>query len=73
MSMESKQSTNLEAWLTHPGADEYFGRRTAFKIAVLAHLLSGQGTLADVGRRFGAGRSAACHHATKARKLFGIA
>lgn len=43
-----------------------------FKLTVLAHLVSGEGTLAEVGRQFGAGRAAACHHATKARKLFGL-
>ena len=63
----------LEAWLSDPRLDEYLGRRAAFKMAVLARVVAGSGeTLAAIGRRFGASRAAACHHARAARVTFGI-
>jgi hypothetical protein len=66
------QKSNLDKWITHPGADEYFGRRFAFKFAVLATIASGHGTLAEVARQYGSSRQAAWKHAKSARLIFGI-
>jgi hypothetical protein len=66
------KKSNLERWLADPRADEYFGRSFALRFAVLAQVVSGTGTLADVGRRHGASKQAASKHAAKARRIFGL-
>jgi len=67
-----KTASNLETWLADPRADAYFGRRFVFKSDVLAQVVSGSGTLAEIGRRHNASRQAAYKHAAAARRIFGL-
>jgi hypothetical protein len=64
------KNDNLLAWLTDPRTAEYFGTTFTVKADVLAHLLTGDGTLADIGRRRGISRQAVHKHAVKARKIY---
>lgn len=62
--------SHLLKLLTDPRFDEYLGRRACFKLAVLAHQISGEGTLAGVARKYGVTRQAAFKHATDAKRIF---
>jgi hypothetical protein len=62
----------LNQWLMHPGAPMYFGREFRTKLKVLAHLLSGQNTIAGIARSEGVTRQAAHKHLVRARRAFGI-
>ena len=66
------KNENLIKWLTDQRADEYFGASFALRFAVLAAVVSGNGTIAAVGRRHGVSKQAAHRHAAKARRIFGI-
>ncbi len=64
------KNDNLIQWLTDEKSAAFFGRAFAVKADVLAHLLTGEGTLADIGRRRGISRQAVHNHAVKARKIY---
>ena len=66
-----KTDKNILAWLGDSRFDRYVGRRTCFKLAVLAAILSGNESLASVARRYGTTRQAAAKHSAAARKIFG--
>jgi hypothetical protein len=64
------KNDNLIQWLNDSRGEIYFGRAFTIKADVLAHLLTGEGTLADIGRRRGISRQAVHKHAVKARKIY---
>ena len=64
------KNDNLIAWLNDPRTAAFFGRAFTIKADVLAHLLTGDGTLADIGRRRGISRQAVHKQAVKARQIF---
>lgn len=64
------QANHLIQWLTDEKSAAFFGRAFTIKADVLAHLLTGDGTLADIGRRRGISRQAVHRHAVKARKIY---
>ena len=45
-----RQKNYLVQWLASPEAAEYFGAAFALKSAVLAHLVTGTGSLAEIAR-----------------------
>lgn len=69
--MRDNRNTNLTAWLSDPRGQDYFGRTFAVRAAVLAHLLTGEGTLADVAREHGVSRQAVHRHYRRAVKVYG--
>lgn len=69
---KSERRDALAAWLEHPGAPTYFGREFRTKLKVLAHLVSGQNTIASIARSEGITRQAAHKHLVRARRAFGI-
>lgn len=70
VSNDFMKNDNLIQWLTDEKSAAFFGRAFAIKADVLAHLLTGNGTLADIGRRRGISRQAVHKHAVKARKIY---
>jgi len=60
----------IEAWLGDPRAEQYFGRSFALRFGVLAAIVSGSESRAEVARRHGASRQAAAKHAARARRIF---
>jgi len=64
------KNDNLIAWLTSPSAAAYFGRAFAIRADVLAHLITGDGSLAEIGRKHGVSRQAVHRHAVKARAIY---
>ena len=67
-----KKPDNLAAWLTDPRTAKFFGRSFLVRADVLAHLLTGRGTLSDIGRVHGLSRQAVHKHARQARQIFSI-
>lgn len=65
------KNNNLLSWLKDPRSDEFFGRSFVIKFEVLAHHMTGQGTLAEIARRHGVTKAAMTRHARRARELFG--
>jgi AraC-like DNA-binding protein len=65
------KNNNLTAWLSDPRGEKYFGRTFAVRAAVLAHLLTGTGTLADVAREHGVSRQAVHRHFRRALAIYG--
>ncbi len=70
--MKDKNENHLEQWLTHPGADEYLGRTPGLKLAVLLHLVTGEGSLVEIAHRFNVSKQALTKHAAAARRCFGL-
>lgn len=66
------EPNNITAWLTSPKAARYFGRGFLIRADVLAHLISGRGTLADIAKVHGVSRQAVHKHARKARVIFDL-
>jgi len=62
---------HLVNWLSDDRATLYFGGSFGLRADVLAHVLTGQGTLADIARRRGVTRQAAHRHAVRAREVYG--
>jgi hypothetical protein len=65
-----KTENNLAEWLTDSKAAAYFGRTFAVRADVLAHFITGTGTLADIGRKHGVSRQAVQKHAKKAQRIY---
>jgi len=65
-----KHPNHLSEWLADPRMDVYLGRTASLKIAVLAHHLTGQGTLAAIARRFSVSKQALTRHARQCREVF---
>ena len=61
----------LISWLGDDRATAYFGKSFALRADVLALVLTGQGTLADIARRRGVSRQAAHRQAVRARQVYG--
>lgn len=64
--------SHLAKWLRHPGAEVYLGSHVSLKLKVLAHVVSGEGSLAAIARRFNVSRQACHFQAVAARAAFGI-
>jgi hypothetical protein len=69
--MRTNPNANLTAWLSDPRGQQYFGRTFTVRAAVLAHILTGTGTLADVAREHKISRQAAHKHYRRAIALYG--
>lgn len=66
-------ATNLELWLTDPRFGKLIGRPAEIRLAVLAHYLTGHGSLAEIARRFDVSKQSLTRHARKCREAFGEA
>ena len=64
------QNSNLVNWLTDAKSSAYFGRSFQVKADVLAQIIGGVGTLADIGRKHGISKQAVWKHARKARAIY---
>ncbi len=64
------KNDNLIQWLSDPKSAEYFGRSFAIRADVLAHLITGAGSLAEIGRTHGVSRQAVQKHAAKSRAIY---
>ena len=64
------KNDNLAKWLTDSKSAVYFGRSFTLRAAVLAYLITGDGTLAEIGRKHGVSRQAVHRHAVKARAIY---
>lgn len=62
----------LAAWLTHPAADAWFGKSFPSKFTILAHVVSGHGTQADVARQLGVSKQYVSRQCARARTVFGL-
>ena len=69
-SKKQNQNAGIEAWVMHPGATTYFSKSFAFKLDILACMLTG-GVLADVARKHGLTRGAASKPKRLAEKAYG--
>ncbi len=61
---------NLLQWLTDPRGRKFFGRAFEIKSSVLVHVLTGEGSLAEIAATHGVSRQAVHWHAVKARKIY---
>lgn len=71
MSNPKPKNENLSAWLSDRRGAEYFGRAFQIRAAVLARLLSNEGSLADIAREHGVSRQAIHRHYKLAVKTYG--
>jgi transcriptional regulator of acetoin/glycerol metabolism len=65
------RNNHLAEWLADKRGEAYFGRTFAVRASVLAHLLTGEGSLADVAREHGVSRQAIHKHYRRAVKVYG--
>jgi hypothetical protein len=61
---------NFAAWLSAPASEKFFGRGFVIKLAVLVHLMTGNGSLAEIAKKNGVSRQAVHEHAVKAREIY---
>jgi hypothetical protein len=66
-----KRVTRLIKFLRSAQADAYFGKTFLLRADVLAHHLSGQGTLTVLAIKHRVTKSAMTRHARRAREIFG--
>jgi predicted transcriptional regulator len=64
------KNENLIQWLTAEKSAVYFGKSFAIRADVLAQILTGTGTLADIARHHGVSRQAVQKHAKQARRIY---
>jgi transposase-like protein len=64
------KNENLIQWLTDEKSTAFFGKSFAIRADVLAQILTGSGTLADIARRHGVSRQATQKHAKRARQIY---
>jgi hypothetical protein len=64
------KNSNLIEWLSDKKSVAYFGKSFAIRADVLAHLITGDGSLAEIGRQHGVSRQAVQKHAVKARTIY---
>jgi hypothetical protein len=61
---------NLALWLSDPRAGEFFGKAFSLKLAVLAHIVTGAGTQAQIAREHRITRQAVHKHSKRAERIF---
>jgi hypothetical protein len=66
------KKNHIQAWLTNAAVSEYMGRTAGIKLAVLLHLMSGEGSLVEIARRFSVSRQALTKHVQLARQIFDL-
>lgn len=64
------KNQNLIKWLTGDKAADYFGKSFSIRADVLAQMLTGSGSLADIARRHGVSRQAVQKHAKQAHRIY---
>lgn len=64
-------NSDLVKFLRSPEADKYFGPTFLIRADVLAHHLTGAGTLAAIASKHGVSKAAMTRHARRAREIFG--
>ena len=67
---QGARESNLLCFLSDPRSEEFFGRPFQIKSAVLAHLLTGDGSLAELARKLGTSRQLVHWHASRAMKIY---
>jgi transposase-like protein len=65
-----RQNDNLIQWLADEKSTAYFGGSFSIRADVLASVITGQGNLAEIGRKHGVSRQAVHRHAVKARAIY---
>ena len=66
----SEPNANLARWITDERAEKFFGRPFKIKAAILVHMITGEGSLADIARQNGISRQAVHEHARHAREIY---
>jgi hypothetical protein len=64
------KNENLIEWLTDSRSAAFFGRSFAIRADVLAHLITGNGSQSEIGRKHKVSKQAVWKHAQKARTIF---
>jgi len=62
------KTNHLREWLADPRFELIIGRPAAIRVEVLAHVLSGTGTLAAIARKHGLCKAAMTRHLRRVRQ-----
>lgn len=64
------QDKHLITWLSDERGEKFFGRAFKIKASILAHLITGEGSLSEIARQHGISRQAVHEHAQRGRKIY---
>lgn len=64
------KNDNLIQWLTDEKSAAYFGKSFSIRADVLAQIITGNGSQADIARAHGVTKQAVQKHAKQARRIF---